>query len=471
MVGNLPEKVQLPALQRSISPRDVVFTLFRRRWIILAVSLPIIIVGGIGLFRQTGTFTAASRVVVDLQKVELPQWNTTPNVDYDRELSTLFNIAMSVPVAEKAAAILADSIGIITQLDPKFTAGSTLADLRGYLANGVDAGPVGESNILEIRFIAIKPRIALMGARAMRDAFISFHNTGSRNPQAIAYYEEQMKAVRTQVDSLHLARAEAQREAGYTSFVDEVRHGVGLEADLVSALTRARVDHNTLTAEYDELVRRVDGDPRNFPVGRDQSAAESMVFLRNLVMKHEDVLHSILSVHTPESAPARRQQTLLDQSLARLKVEHVAYIEGIRLQKDSLAERIASLEAEIAGLKVQNSRAPMAYGRVSIIDTEIESLRGLLGDLQGKWGEVRMNELADGRVSSVVVLTEPELISLLSGGKTMVYFVVLVVFALALGIVTGFVVDVLDHRVYSPRDVETNLKLPVLASISDAETV
>ncbi|MBE0565474.1 MAG: hypothetical protein IH621_05950 [Krumholzibacteria bacterium] len=471
MVGNLPEKVQLPALQKGVSLRDVVFTLFRRRWIILAVSLPIIVVGGIGLFRQTGTFTAASRVVVELQKVELPQWNTIQNVDYDRELSTLYNIAMSVPVAEKAAAALADSFEIIKSLDPAFTGGETLADLRDYLADGVDAGPVGESNILEIRFIAIKPRIAMIGARAMRDAFISYHNTGRRNPQAIAFYEDQMKAVRAQIDSLHLARAEVQRAGGYTSFVDEVRHGIGLEADLTSALSRARVDYNALATEYAELVRRLDGDPRDFPVGRDQSAAESMVFLRNLVMKHEDALHSILSVHTPDSVPARRQQALLDQSLARLRVEHAAYIEGIRLQRDSLAGRIFSLEEEIAGLKDKNSGAPEAYGRVSIIDTEIESLRHLLEDLQGKWGEVRMNELADGRVSSVVVLTEPELVSLLSGGKTMVYFVVLAVFALALGIVVGFIVDALDHRIYSPHDVEANLKLPVLASIGDAERV
>ena len=77
-----------------------------------------------------------------------------------------------------------------------------------------------------------------------------------------------------------------------------------------------------------------------------------------------------------------------------------------------------------------------------------------------------MAQFADDRVSSSSVLSNPSIISVLTGGTTIVYFVALVFIALALGVICGFVIENLDHRLYSPVDVEENLKLPVFASVS-----
>jgi capsular polysaccharide biosynthesis protein len=97
---------------------------------------------------------------------------------------------------------------------------------------------------------------------------------------------------------------------------------------------------------------------------------------------------------------------------------------------------------------------------------EINSLNDLLRDLQGKRGEVRLSQLADERVSSVVALTEPEMTMILSGGKTIVYFFMIVFFGLALGVVAALIMESMDHRVYVPKDVEDHLQLPVFASVS-----
>ena len=67
--SNLP----VARVNTGITLRDIVFVLFRRRWIVLAIALPIILVGGFGLSRQTGTFTASSRVVMELVRVDSTQ--------------------------------------------------------------------------------------------------------------------------------------------------------------------------------------------------------------------------------------------------------------------------------------------------------------------------------------------------------------------------------------------------------------
>ncbi|MBK7048544.1 MAG: SLBB domain-containing protein [bacterium] len=64
-----------PVRQRGLGPREVILILFRRRFVVLAVALPIILAVGGSLLSRTGTFTAASRVLVELMNVDQPRWN------------------------------------------------------------------------------------------------------------------------------------------------------------------------------------------------------------------------------------------------------------------------------------------------------------------------------------------------------------------------------------------------------------
>ena len=464
MSSDLHSQVPGPVRKLGLSPRDVMFVLFRRRWIILAISLPIILVGSVGLLGRTGTYTAASRVLVEFLKVDQPIWNTSSrSIDFDRELSTRQNIAMSISVADRAAVALVDSLSVIRQVDPKLAELQAGTELRDLLVKGLNVNVVGESNILEFQHTAENPRVALMAVGALRDAFIRYENSGGRNMGAIDYYSEQIDGVRAEIDSLLSLRGEILREGGYVSLEDEQRYTTGSVAEVENLLRKVQVDREQLEAEYAILKSYLDRDPREFPAGVDESRASTLVGWRDQVGKHEDALNSILTVHTADSLPARRQRELLDASLKRLREEEIAYTESVHLSLESSRQREKTLQSQLNELRAANMDLPELYQRVSMLDSDIKSLRDLLDDLQGKWGEVRMSEMADDRVSQVVVLTDPELVTVLAGGKTMVYLAMVIVFALALGLVGAFLQDSLDHRIYVPQDVELNLQLPVFA--------
>jgi len=461
--SNVPVKVGTS----TISVRDVVFMLFRRRWIVLAISLPIILIGGLSLFRQTGSFTAGCRVLVELSRVDLPRWNTTgAHIDYDRELSTMFNIAMSLPVASMAASSLEDSLPVIRELIPDFPEINQLGVLREFLLEQLNVATVGESNILEFRFSSNDPRLSLMAVGAMRDAFVNNQVHGRRNVNAIAYYKEQLQNVQGQVDSLLSVRSQILAETGYYSIKDQMRNEVGQLAEIQAKILETTTSRRVLELEYQTLKGYLDGDPLAFPIGLDESRSHTLVHWRNQVSKHQDELFSILSVYTEDSIPVRRKRKLVNSSLERLRIEEVAYVESIKLQLQSIQSREQTLKGQAETLKLQNARGPAAEARISFVDVEIESLRRLMKDIQGKLGEVRISQMADERVSSVTSLSDPEILLVLSGGKTMVYFIMIAVFALALGIVVALVLEGMDHRVYHPRDIEDNLKLPVFASVS-----
>lgn len=461
--GQVPVAIE----RRGLTFRDVVFTIYRRKWAVLVVALPIIIIGGVSLFRQTGSFTASSKVVVELVKVDLPVWNVMGrSIDYDRELSTLFTIAMSLPVIEAAAEALEDSVPRMMALDPALVDLDKEDKLLEYLHGNLDVSVVGESSILEFQFTAAVPEVALMSVGALRDAFVEYHVHGRKDVRAIAYYEEQIEFVRGQIDSLLVVRTAVLQESGYSSLEDELRYDTGQLADLEGNLRLATTQRRQLETLYNRLRDYLDGDPRDFPMGEEQSKSHTLNYWRDTVSKREDELNGILAIHTEESLPVKRQRQLLERSLQSLKIQQMSYVESLRIELAALVDKENTLTAMVEEQRVKNSRAPAVYQHVTGIDTELVSLRGLLSDLQGKLGEVRISQLADERVSSVAALTAPELLPVFSGGRTMAYFSLLCMFSIALGLVAAFIAEALDHRVLGPRDIEDNLRLPVYGSVS-----
>jgi uncharacterized protein involved in exopolysaccharide biosynthesis len=305
-----------------------------------------------------------------------------------------------------------------------------------------------------------------MSVGAMRNAFVNYQVHSRRNMNAITYYNEQFQNVQGEIDSLLTVRSGILAETGYSSITDQMRNEVGQMADIEGKLLEAAGTRRALDLEYETLKTYLDGDPLAFPIGMDESRSSTLVYWRNQVSKHQDALNTILSIHTEDSIPARRQQQIVDASLERLRQEETAYVESIRLQLVSARGRENTLKEQAETLRAENARGPAAESRISFVDIELESLRGLMKDIQGKLGEVRLSHMADERVSSVTPLTDPEMVLSLSGGKTMVYFAMIAVFALALGIVVALILESMDHRVYHPKDVEENLKLPVFASVT-----
>ena len=451
----------------NIALRDLVFILFRRRWVVLAIALPIIALGGTSLFRQAGSYTATARVVVELTNVDSPRWDTNNRaIDFDRELSTLYTIAMSMPVAEMAAESLADSAAVIEALNPALTDLENEEKLANYLMGGVDVSTVGESNVLEFRFSSVHPRISLMAVGAMRDAFMEFQVHGRKNRQAVQYYEEQMASIRARIDSLLSLRGQVLSEHQYISLTDDLRHDSGNLAPLRGELAKTQVERMTMEAKRDQLVPYLDGDPRDFPMGPDENKSATLIGWRNTVGKHDDELASILTVYNRDSETAKLQMELIRESLAK---EERSYVESIRVGIRSLEEKEKAIQGQIDDILAKSETAPLVYHQVSLVDTELGSLRKVLDDIQGKLGEVRMNEFADERVSNVVALSMPEISTVISGSKTVFYFVLIVLFSLALGLVVAFILESLDHRIYEPRDVEDRLQLPVFASVTKVE--
>lgn len=455
--------------ERHVSPRQIVFTLYRRKWVILAISLPLILIGTISLSMRVSTFTAAARLVVELTDVEEPRWNVNQrSIDYDRELSTLSNIATSVPVARLAAASLQDSLATLKHFEPKLDLETPNALVR-YLVDRCEAMVVGESRLLELRFTAVHPRLALLCVGAMRDAFLEFQIRGRNDPRAIAYYREQIQVVRGEIDSLMAESAAILRDSGYSMIDENLFHESGAMTALEVTLEESRIARGALEVQVASLQKALAGDPRDFPMGESESRVTPLVYWRGNVSERETDVELTRAVHTEDSLPVQRKKELLAKALKRLHEEEATYVRSLEIQLSLARAKEASLTEMLERLRDRRRAAPEAQHRVKLIETQVTSMKELLEDLQGKLGEVRISRLADERISSILPLTDPQMVHIFAGTQTRIYFLLIIFFALALGVTVAFVLDSLDHRILTPVDVEDKLQLPVFASIVEAD--
>lgn len=450
----------------ALSLRSIVSTLYRRKWIVLAVAVPIILAGGLGLSNQSGSFWATARVLVELSNVDRPRWNVNGGyIDYDRELSTMFNTAMSVPVAKIAALSLEDSIPVIQGLDPSFAEIRSMDDVAVYLMGNTNVSVVGESRILEFQVGAPHPRLALMGVGAMQEAFVDFQVYGQKNMQAISYYDEQIAVVRAQVDSLLLARSTILEETGYSEMGKEMQSEsnsrLGVEYDLMKARSARMVKE----IEYNMFLLALEGDPLEFPMGETENRSPMLINWRRIVGDHQEKLNWLMGIHTENSIPVLQQRELLESAILNLGREERAYVEGTRIALEKLILNESVLEEQVKLNEDRQRSAPQAFYQISMIDAESNSLRDVMENLQAKLAEVRISLLADERVSSIIPLTQPGLSEVVSSGKSIMYFLVLTFFAMALGIVAAFVLEIIDHRISSSEEITEHLNLPVFANI------
>ncbi len=452
----------------AITTREIAYILFRRRYVILAIALPIILVASLGLFKNTNSYIASCKIMLDLQAPEVPRWNTKAYVDYDRSLSTYQHMATSLPVARLAAESLRDSLDVITALDEgRYADLEKPGKLVEFLMDNLSAEPVGESTILELRFSAPSTRLSLMCLRAIQNVFLKYSMTATRKRSALSYYDEQVQQVSNDIDSLLALRSDLVRRAGFSYVEQDLKNLTALQAERLDDLSKAKVARRELEALARELRAAQERDPLFVPVPDKDHTSAAMMNAKERVDLLRSKLIELRGKYTDDNLAVRRVRERLAQEEEGLRREVEAFIRNIEVEAATARAKEQAIRDELAGLQLKLDKAPEIDRRVSLIDNEVASKQRLLRELQVKRGEVQINAEADERVNIAIKLTEPEIERVISGSRKIVYFLLISMMALVFALVVAFILDYQDHRLYSPDKLGETLGTPILGTITD----
>jgi len=454
--------ISTPSKARQFGLRDMLAVFIRRRWVIAVVAGPIILFATVGTLRTSRSVVAGARVLIEPRQPENPTFENR-YIDHDVLMSTAAQVAISIPVAEKAAAVLVDSLARFRQNDPMFAGVETAKDLRRILLRGIDCHQVGEANILNITFNHPNPRFALMSVGVLMKSYIDFNIEKNQNLPAIEYYNEQMALVHAGIDSLLAARAKIFDEEGFTAFRENASYGVsqirGLERDYVGARSRRK----GIEAALNGLREAIAKDPDYVPT------ASGLHGVKNR-LEDENAKLVVYRVQYSESSEwVKRQKKVVEQireELFRARGDHLRDLEIQLAQYWSTEE---SLRLSVETQKTGMAAFPGIERKIQAIDLQIDAQKDLLESLQFKRGEVRLKAGTDSRISNILPLNEPSIEMRVGGNWKLLYLALALVFSLALGFLSAMFVDNQDHRFYDRRQVEQVLEIPVLGTISRAQ--
>ncbi len=465
MSDMVPVSSQLaPAASSVFSPRDLVYVAFRRKMWILAIWLPLLILGSLGLFKQTGAFVSSSKMILELQSPENPSLViSTRNVDYDLAISTYTNLAMSVPVAEMAARSLQDSLEVLKAIDPQLAALSDHNRLLEFILDKLDVSRVGESNLLDIKYSSPFERVSLMVNRAVRDAFLEYSIYAGRNSRAASYYAEQVQKAESEIDSLLALREAISQETGISLLQQDSRPRNELLSDLSARYYEVSADASEVEADIANLKSAVARDPNFVPTGPD---FQHLMTMRERLANETEVYYRLLADHPEGSQKVQRQSSIIEGLRSEMRGAVQDHLRSLELKASSLRTKANVMEVQKSEVDRSLASMPSAYRRITMLDAQIATRSELLEGLQIKSGEVRMAEMADDRVSRLTVITDPEIDTVISEARKFAMFGALAVFGLGLGLMVGVVVDRSDQRIHDTRVLSRTVEVPVLGSVS-----
>lgn len=446
--------------------RSMLEVLIRRRWIILVVALPVIAVAVIGTLRSTQVFRARTTLMIEVTSPQNPSFSRQI-VNHDVVLSSAAELGMSTPVAGMAARALADSLDILRREVPEwFEEVETVQDLQGVIHEGVNSAHVGESNLLDLSFSHPDPRFALMAAGALANAFIDFNISTRRNSPAVGYYTEQISKTQAEIDSLMAIRTAVLNQSGMLGMQADLKQTFTQIRGLESEYFTARSNREGVQQRIDRLEASIAVDPDFVPAVSDVEAA-SLNRLKGELDERTTKLAQMRESYTEDSRWIQRELRQIAALREEIARERVRYIETLRVD---LAEARGIEQSYHQAYQTQLASVteyPEVQGKIEVLDMEIDSLRRLLQSLQIKRGEVRMAANSDMRISDVLLIEEPVLDTPVGRGRKILYLLISVVLAIAMGLVAAFFVESNDHRIYDRRRAEMYLEVPVLGSLPD----
>lgn len=337
--------------------------------------------------------------------------------------------------------------------------------LRNALKSGIEAIQVGESNILELKFVHINPYFAVISVGAMTDAYINFNVSNVQNTRALDYYTEQIEELSSEIDSLMIRRADIFTDAGYTTLKSNMSAGISHIKGLEYSYFTTYSDRVALASRIKTIKEQIKENDEFVP-SIQQGDNESLVGAKSNLDRQRLELAKLRKSYTEDSIWVQRQQELVQFAKQELKAAQNNYISDLEVSFQQIEKKEEALKEAVDIQKADLVGYPEVERQVASLDMRIDTQRDLLETLQMKRGEVKLSAESDLRISNITRLDKPQLISNVTGGKKIIYIIMAGIVGLALGLVMALFVENQDDRIYDNRQASQLLGIPVLGSIA-----
>ncbi|MYN47370.1 chain length determinant protein EpsF [Pseudoduganella sp. FT93W] len=431
-----------------------------RKWVVLAVLLTTVLVTVAVSLLLPKTYKATASVLLNYKGMDPVTGMTMPSQLLPGYMATQVDIISSKNVALRVvdALGLANNPAVVAQFQEstggKGTARDWLADL---LLKKLDIVPSRESSVVEITFKGTDPAFVAAVANAFADEYqkISVQLKVEPMKRAAAYFNDQLKLLRDNVEATQARLSKYQQENGIVSVdnrldVENNRLNdlsaqlVAAQGQLMEASSRAGMANGS--AESPDVA----GNPlvQNLRIGLGVAEGKLAELSQRLDRNHPQY----------QSAKAEVEKLRADLNAAIKSTTNSVGNNAAILRRREADVRAALAEQKKKVLELNRTR-----DELNVLVKDVEGAQRAFDTTSQRFSQTRLEGQAE---QSEIALLNPATAPIAPAGPKVVLNASLsLLLGTMLGVAMAFVLEMLDRRVRSAADLAETLEIPVFGVI------
>jgi uncharacterized protein involved in exopolysaccharide biosynthesis len=436
---------------RGTSIRDFVAVIFRRKWIILSVFAITAVVTAATVLSRPTVWESTGKILVKRGVKDSIYGSYVRTLSWAEDLSSEVETAKSTVVLERAQA----------KLDAE-----TARDHKPRIVInpvGVEVAVQGESNVIGISYRDLRPAVSVQVADALIHAYIDYRHDVYTTPYPAGFFSAESTRTHDELASLQDQRRDLLDKSGLTDGSVDLNQMLTVRSSdrlVTDDLTREEAE---LHATYD-MWKRIQQDPDAEIPSSSGNEAVIQDIKRELIiaqLRYTEVA-KVFQPDVPQVQAAKAkiddlQKMMADEVKSRVSAAEMAW-KAKQAQLAAAEDRLKASSAHVAAF-------PDADAQLAELDRRIAALKESYNDLVKAAQEARVNTATEP--SWTVLLLSPAGAPYPKNTKDYVRIALAPVFSLIVGLGLAFFVDSMDSSVKTPREAETVLDLPVLATLRD----
>ena len=438
--------------------KAIVFTLLGTVLVTLAVSLL--------LPKQ---YTATTSLVVDFKGMDPVLGVMLPAQLMPGYMATQVDIIQSHKVAADVVRTLklADNPTAREQwqeaTDGKGTPQDWLADV---LLKKLDVKPSRESNVVDINYTGTDPEFAAAIANAFASAYIRTNLELRVDParQTAAFFDEQLKILRSNLEQAQAKLNETQRAKGYSSADERLDLDSARLAELSAQYTAAQgqaADAVSRQRQLADFLAR-GADPASLP---DVLANSLVQNLKSQLAASEARLEQISSQLGTNHPEVQRLKADIQQQRTKLKAEITTASTAISNSARIAERREAELRQALADQKARLMRVNQGRDEMAVLMKEVETAQRAYDTAAQRFTQTNLESQTSQ--TNIFVLTRATAPIEPSFPKTLLNLIIAVFAGSMFGVGVALVLETVGRRVRSVRDLAEAVPAPVLGALSN----
>ena len=441
---------------------QILAILAARRWIALWVFSLTVLVTTLLSFLLPKTYTSSATVVINAKGADPVTGQMLPAALMPGYMATQFDIIASRNVALKVVEKL--QIAQNPTARAKFQeATDGQGDIKDYYADqflqGLEVKPSRESSVIEISYRGPDPGFSAALANAFAEAYIQTSLELKTNPakQASLFFDNQIKALRTDVEKAQAKLSAYQQAHGITTSEGRLDVEMARLDELSSQLVVAQAQTYDSNSRRTQLKR---GGASDSPEILSNSLIQG---LKSQLVQAEAKLSEVsqrLGVNHPQYQSAQQDVNNLRQSI-QSEIGKTSSSVGQSAQVSQMRE--GEIKAALEAQKQRVLKLKGEQDEMAVLLREVDSAQRIYDSALLRFGQTSLESQSGQTEISVLNPATPPLKH--SSPKILINIVLSIFLGGLLAVGFAIATEMLDRRVRSADDLAQLTALPVLAAL------